>query len=106
MPLIVYATLDLVKGDTLLRSQETDFIDLSNVTSENLAEQLETIRTHQKGTPTVYIGFLDPVFMLSPYHETILRRSIATCRVLLLTSDPGTLNLSWKNGIDLLHLVL
>ena len=106
MPLIVYATLDLVKGDALLRSQETDFIDLSNIACENLAEQLETIRTHQKGTPTVYVGFLDPVFMLSPYHETILRRSIGSCRILLLTSDPGTLSLSWKNGIDSLHIVL
>lgn len=106
MPLIVYASLDLLKADAEARAKETISVDLSNILSTDLAEQVETVRTHQKDPVSIYLGYLDPVYMISPYHETILRRSIQSCKLILTTSDPTALSLCWKNGIDYLHIVL
>jgi hypothetical protein len=104
MPLIVHASLDLIAADTVIRSQEQDFIDLSNIPSNRLAEQADVVRRHQTSIKTIYLGFLDPLFMLTPHHETLLRKVIDACRVILLTSDPGSLTLFWKNGITELYL--
>ena len=106
MPLIVYASLDIPKAVQMVQERESGFIDLSKLPSADLADQTETIRTHQKGQTSIYLGFLDPLFMLTPYHETILRRSIQSCRVVLVCSDPTALSFCWKNGIEELHLVL
>jgi hypothetical protein len=106
MPLIVYASLDLPKAVQMVQEKETGFIDLSKCPSGELAEQTETIRTHQKEQTSIYLGFLDPLFMMTPYHETILRRSIQSCRVVFVCSDPTALSFCWKNGIEELHLVL
>jgi hypothetical protein len=106
MPLVVYATPDLLKGDAEIRTRETNMIDISSIPSADLVEHVETIRTHQKIQTTIYLGFLDPIWMLSPYHETLLRRAIRECRLILLTSDPTLLSFSWKNGLDSLILVL
>lgn len=106
MPLIVYASLDIPKAVQKVQEQETGYIDLSKLPSSDLAEQTETIRKHQKEKTSIYLGFLDPLFMMTPYHETILRRSIQSCRVVLVCSDPTALSFCWKNGIEELHLVL
>lgn len=104
MPLLVYASLDLLAADAAIRAKERNVIDLSNTPSARLAEQANTVRTHQTSMTTIYLGFLDPLFMLTPHHETLLRKVIDACRVILLTSDPGALSLFWKNGISELHL--
>jgi hypothetical protein len=104
MPLIVHASLDLLSADAAIRARERDWIDLSNSPSNRLAEQADTVRTHQTSMTTIYLGFLDPLFMLSPQHETLLRKVITACRVILLTSDPGALSLFWKNGLSELYL--
>jgi hypothetical protein len=106
MPLLVYASLDLLAADAAIRSKESDFLDFSSLPSSKLAETLETVRTHQPSSTTIYLGFVDPLVMLDPHHETSMRKTIATCRVLVVTSDPGALSLGWKNGISELHLVL
>ena len=104
MPLIVYASLDLLAADAAIRKTESSkWIDLSALPSSKLAESAETVRTHQTSMTTIYLGFLDPLVMLTPHHETLLRRAIDSCRVILLTSDPGALSLFWKNGISDLH---
>lgn len=105
MPAIVYASLDLPKAVQMIRETEKDFIDLSKLPSDQLADQVETIRTHQTEPKTVFLGYVDPLYMLSPYHETILRRGIAECRIILVCSDPTALSFCWKNGIAELHCV-
>ena len=106
MPLLVYASLDLLRADAAIRATETSYLDFSTLPSSRIAEHAETVRTHQTSMTTLYLGFLDPLMMLTPHHETLLRRAIASCRVILLTSDPGALSLFWKNGISELHLTL
>lgn len=105
MPLIVVASLDVLGADAYVRKTESDFIDFSNLPSSKLAEQAEQVRLHQTKQTTLYLGFVDPVFMLTPHHETMLRRAINACRVVLVTSDPATLSLCWKNGITHLHIL-
>ncbi len=105
MPLIVYASLDLPAADAVIRANESSYVDLSKIPSASLAEQAEVVRTHQTSVTTIYLGFLDPLSMLTPHHETILRRAVESCRVILLTSDPGALSLFWKNGISEMYIV-
>ena len=105
MPAIVYASLDVLKAVQAVRDKERDFIDLSKVSSDQLAEQVETIRTHQTEPKTVFIGYIDPLYMLSPYHETILRRGLTDCRIVFVCSDPTALSFCWKNGITELHCI-
>lgn len=105
MPLIVVASTDLLRADAYVRATERDFVDFSSLPSAKLAEQAEQVRLHQTQETTLYLGFLDPVLMLSPYHETILRRAINTCRVVIVTSNPSTLSLFWKNGLSHLHIL-
>ena len=105
MPLIVYASQDVIKADGEARKEPID-VDLSSISSSDIAERVETIRTHQRIHTKIYIGFLDPLFMISPYHETILRRGIGDCTVIVTTSDPTALSLFWKNGTTHLHIVL
>lgn len=107
MTLTVYASLDLPKADLEARSSlPKDCIDLSKLHSKEVADQSEIVRKHQKSPTTIYLGYIDPIYMLSPYHETILRRSIVDCNVVIVVSDPTALSLYWKNGIDNLHIVL
>jgi hypothetical protein len=105
MPLIVVASTDLIRADAFVRASESQFIDFANLVPSKLAEQAEQVRLHQTSMTTLYLGFLDPVWMLTPHHETILRRAIRACRVVLVTSDPGTLSLFWKNGLTHLHIL-
>jgi len=106
MPLVVYASLDLLRTDAAIRATESSYIDFSSLPSSRLADQAETVRTHQTSMTTLYLGFVDPLLMLTPHHETLLRKAIEACRVILLTSDPGALSLFWKNGISELHVSL
>jgi len=46
----------------------------------------------------MYLGFLDPLQMLSPPHEAACRRVFRECTVAFTTSNPLLLPYSWKNG--------
>jgi len=79
-------------------------IDLSKHMSSELVDKLETIYAHHSDA-TIYLGFLDPLFMLSPQEETRMRKAIRKFRVLIAVRNPFTLPFSWKNGISKLFLL-
>lgn len=100
----VFLSVDLLATDTFVREQYgKDWIDLSGIPPDQLAEQAETLISH-KATAPIYLGFLDPLCMLTPYHETRLRPLLRHRHVLLLCSDPVSLPFAWKNGIDFLTI--
>ena len=100
----VWLSLDLLKADNDIRAKYgKDWIDLSAVTPENLADQAETLLSHKTELP-IYLGFLEPIHMLTPYHETRIRPLLRNRTVLLLCSDPAALTFAWKNGIDSLTI--
>lgn len=100
----VWISLDLRKADDDIRAKYgKDWIDLSGVPSEDLAEQAETLLSHKTEVP-IYLGFLEPLHMLSPYHETRLRPLFRNRTVIVLCSNPSSLTFAWKNGIDSLTI--
>ena len=75
-----------------------DCIDLSKVMSSVLCERLETIYNHHK-TGNVYVGFLEPLLMLSPQEEVRIRKIFRKFEVYLVCGNPFILPFSWKNGM-------
>jgi hypothetical protein len=94
----VYAGLDLAACDRLARSSlPSGYIDVSKTRTAELAETMTTIYTHHPGC-SMYLGFLDPLQMLSPPHEAACRRVFRECTVAFTTSNPFLLPYAWKNG--------
>lgn len=100
----MWLSLDLFKADNDIRTKYgKNWIDLSAVAPESIAEQAETLLSHKTEVP-IYLGFLEPLNMLSPYHETRIRPLLRYRTVVLLCSDPAALTFAWKNGIDSLTI--
>jgi hypothetical protein len=66
--------------------------------ASELCDKLETIYTHHK-SGNVYIGFLEPLLMLTPQEEVRLRKVFRKFEVFLIVGNPFILPFSWKNGI-------
>lgn len=96
----VVLSVDLLTADKAIRQHYgKDWIDLSGVPSENLADQADTLVGHKVDVP-IYLGYLDVLRMLSPYHETRIRPLLRSRTVIVLCSDPSCLPFAWKNGIE------
>ena len=101
----VYAGLDLVKCDRLARTDlPKGYTDLSKTPMSDLVRELETVQSHFPGA-FVYLGYLDPLLMMNPQHDTRCRKAFRDCTVSLVVSNPLLLPYSWKNGTDRLTVV-
>jgi hypothetical protein len=98
----VVLSMDLLHADGETRkAYNKNWIDLSNLSPQDIAEQSDTLLSHSTKVP-IYLGYVDPLHMLSPYHETRLRPLLRQRHAIVLCSDPATLPFAWKNGIDTL----
>jgi hypothetical protein len=94
----VWAGLDLVECDKLARAAlPPGYIDVSKTRACDLADTMMTIYSHHPGL-AIYLGFVDPLLMLTPPHEAACRKVFRGCTVALTTSNPLLLPYSWKNG--------
>lgn len=101
----VHAGLDLVKCDRLARAElPKGYTDLSKTPMTDLVRELETVQSHFPGA-FVYLGYVDPLLMMNPQHDTRCRKAFRHCTVSLVVSNPLLLPYSWKNGTDLLTVV-
>jgi len=101
----VYAGLNLVECDRLARLDlPKGYTDLSKTPASNLVCELETVQSHFPGA-FVYVGYVDPILMLTPQHDTRCRKAFRECTVSLVVSNPLLLPYSWKNGTDRLTAV-
>jgi len=101
----IHAGLDLVKCDRLARAElPKGYTDLSKTPMTDLVRELETIQSHFPGA-FVYLGYVDPLLMMNPQHDTRCRKAFRGCTVSLVVSNPLLLPYSWKNGTDLLTVV-
>jgi len=101
----VYAGLDLVECDRIARAAlPAGYIDVSKTRATDLSETMMTIYSHHPGS-AMYLGFVDPILMLTPPHEAACRRVFRGCTVGLVTSNPLLLPYSWKNGTSKLVVV-
>ena len=78
------------------------FIDLSKVASETLANECDSIVTHHKEC-CIFLGYLEPGWMLEPTHQTRIRKLFRKFSVGLILQYPESLPYSWKNEIDIIY---
>ena len=102
----VYAGKDMVVCDRRARKDlPAGALDVSKTNSLNLVETLLTIFRHQPPGRSVYIGFLDPLLMLSQQDEVRCRKVFRMFHVYVVVSNPFILPFSWKNGLNTLVVV-
>ena len=82
--------------------EELKLIDLSKISSNNLAEECDSIVKHHKSC-CVFLGYLEPGWMREMPHQTRLRKLIRTFPVALVTHYVESIPYSWKNEIDILY---
>ena len=78
-------------------------IDLSTLSSELLADECDRIIDHHSDKK-IFLGYLEPGWMLDPKHDARIRRLIRKFDVYLVSLFPESLSFSWKNEIKLVYL--
>ena len=78
---------------------DTQFLDLSKVPSSQLADEADAILNHHKAC-CVFLGYLEPGWMLEPTHQTRMRKLFRNFPVAVVTHFVESLPFSWKNEID------
>ena len=102
----VYAGLNIPACDARARQDlPKDCIDVSKTPSSSLVEVLLTIYSHQPKGHSIYLGFLDPILMLSQQDEARCRRVFREFQVYMLVSNPFILPFAWKNGLQSLRII-
>ena len=78
-------------------------IDLSKISSEQLADECERIVQHHNSC-VLFLGFLEPGWMLDPKHEARIRNSIRKFETYMISFHPESIPFAWKNEIDTVYL--
>lgn len=86
------------------RFNESLFIDLSKHPVAELADQAEQIVGHHSQC-VVFLGHLEPGWMLDPAHQTRMRSIIRKFPVCMLTKFVDSIPHSWKNEIAIYYPV-
>jgi hypothetical protein len=84
------------------KSYEGTFLDLSKVPSYQLADEVDSIVGHHSKC-FVFLGYLEPGWMLEPAHQTRIRKLFRKFPVAIMTHFVESLPFSWKNEIDILY---
>lgn len=83
--------------------RKTIDIDLSTLSSELLADECDRILDHHS-KKNIFLGYLEPGWMLDPKHDARIRRLIRKFDVYLVSFFPESLSFSWKNEIGIVYL--
>lgn len=78
------------------------FVDLSKLPSDVLATESDSIVQHHKDC-CVFLGYLEPGWMLESTHQTRLRKLFRKFPVGLVIHYSESLPYSWKNEIDIVY---
>ena len=77
-------------------------LDLSKVGCSNLAAESLAIVNHHSDI-VVFLGYLEPGWMLEAAHQVQLRKLIRKFPVAMVTKFVDSIPFSWKNEIDTLY---
>ena len=77
-------------------------LDLSKVPSSQLAFESTSIVNHHSSC-AVFLGYLEPGFMLDGPSQTILRKLFRKFDVAVVSQFPESIPFSWKNEINTLY---
>jgi hypothetical protein len=78
-------------------------IDLSCISSELLADECDNIINHHTNKK-IFLGYLEPGWMLDPKHDARIRRIIRKFDVYMISFFPKSISFSWKNEIEYVYL--
>ena len=78
------------------------FLDMSKINSNELANESESIVSHHSNC-IVFLGYLEPGWMLSPPDQTRLRKLFRKFPVALVSFFPESLPYSWKTDIETIY---
>ena len=79
-----------------------NFVDLSTIPSDSLAEQAESILQHHTHT-SIFLGYLEAGWMLELSDQTLLRKLIRIHEVGIVCNYQDSLPFSWKNEIEVVY---
>lgn len=79
------------------------FLDLSKTPSNQLADESDSIVNHHSNC-AVFLGYLEPGWMLDPTHQTRLRKLFRKFPVAFLMNFVESIPFSWKTDIDTLYV--
>lgn len=80
------------------KSDFSKTLDLSKVPSDKLADECDAILNHHTSC-SVFLGYLEPGWMIEPTHQTRIRRLFRKFDVGMVCYFPESLPYSWKNEI-------
>ena len=78
------------------------FLDLSKHPSSSLAAESTAIVSHQTNC-CVFLGYLEPGWMLEPTHQVILRKLIRKFPVAMVSFYMDSVPFSWKNETEVIY---
>ncbi len=104
---MLYISTDITKYKEFLsifkeKFKDIECIDLSKVKSVELADECTSIVNHHKDC-IVFLGYLEPGWMLDAQSQTRLRKLIRKFPVGIVTNFTESLPFSWKNEIDIVY---
>jgi len=79
------------------------FLDLSKHPSTNLAGESISIVSHQTKC-CVFLGYLEPGWMLEQSHQIILRKLIRKFPVAIVSFYMDSIPFSWKNETEVIYI--
>jgi len=79
------------------------FLDLSKTPSNQLADESDSIVSHHSKC-SVFLGYLEPGWMLDPTHQTRLRKLFRKFPVGVVINFVESIPFSWKTEIDTLYV--
>lgn len=82
--------------------KDSTWIDISNLQSSQLVEQSESILSHHSNA-TIFLGYLEPGWMLEPAHQTLMRKLFRKFDVGFICKFVDSIPFSWKNEIEVLY---
>ena len=80
--------------------KDRTFIDLSKVSLNELSDEAMAIVNHH----SIFLGHLEPGFMLDSISQVILRKLIRKFPTGIICKFTESLPFSWKNEIDTLYI--
>lgn len=78
------------------------FLDLSKINANDLANESDSIIAHHTNC-FVYLGYLEPGWMLSPPDQTRLRKLFRKFPVAIVSCFPESLPYSWKTDVETIY---
>jgi hypothetical protein len=89
----------LFKSTFKSRHESLPWMDISTVPLQDLMNQCESILSHHPAA-CVFLGYLEPGWMLDTSHQTRLRALFRKYPVGFVCHFPQSLPFSWKNEIE------